>query len=222
MYSCQRTVRRLLFNSFCLEADRDLTILATPVAAVTSALYSGHDHLVGHSLAVLGQAQEAHEVDETSGKVQLAAKLTGCIIIGECVVVIVKSFTYSAERDKLVLPGVDVVVIGPVTPHVSRTVDQPGGIQHQSVPQQSRDEVCHPQRLPPKVPRHEHGDEETHEQHRRLVIRSLKHHNFVSHQIFELQLASFLNDIRVFAHQEPANVSKEEAPDGVVRVSICL
>lgn len=78
--------------------------------------------------------------------------------------------TYSAERDKLVLPGVDALVIGPVSPHVSGTVDQPGGVQHQGVPQQSRDEVCHPQTLSPQVPRHDHGDEEAHEQHGRLVI----------------------------------------------------
>lgn len=78
--------------------------------------------------------------------------------------------TYSAERDKLVLPWVDALVIGPVAPHVGGAVDQPGGVQHQGVPQQGWDEVRHPQRLPPQVPRHEHGDEEAHEQHRRLVI----------------------------------------------------
>lgn len=78
--------------------------------------------------------------------------------------------TYGAERDKLVLPRVDVLVIGSVSPHVSRAVHQPGGVQHQGVPQQSRDEVGHPQGLPPQVPRHRHGDEEAHEQHRRLVI----------------------------------------------------
>lgn len=78
--------------------------------------------------------------------------------------------TYSAERDKLVLPGVDVLVIGPVPPHVSRTVDQPGGVEHQGVPQQGRDVERHPQGLPPQVPRHEHGDEEAHEQHGHLVM----------------------------------------------------
>lgn len=50
----------------------------------------------------------------------------------------------------------------------------------------------------------------------------MKHHNFVGVQVSKLQLASFLNNVRVFAHQQPANVSKEEAPDGVVRVSISL
>lgn len=78
--------------------------------------------------------------------------------------------TYSAECDKLVLPGVDGFIIGPISPHVSRAVDQPGGIQHQGVPQQSWDEVCYPERLPPQVPRHVHGDKEAHEQHGRLVI----------------------------------------------------
>lgn len=67
------------------------------MASVSGALYSGHDHLVGHPLAVLGQAHETHEVDETSGKVQLAAKLAGCIVIGERVVVVVKSLT--CKRD---------------------------------------------------------------------------------------------------------------------------
>lgn len=78
--------------------------------------------------------------------------------------------TYGTERDKLVLPWVDVLVIGTVPPHVSGAVDQPGGVQHQGVPQQGRDEVGHPQGLPPQVPRHRRGDEEAHEQHRRLVI----------------------------------------------------
>lgn len=78
--------------------------------------------------------------------------------------------TYSAERDKLVFTGVNGQVIGPISPHVSRAVDQPGGVQHQGVPQQRRDEVRYPQRLPPQVPRHRHGDKEAHEQHRRLVI----------------------------------------------------
>lgn len=73
-------------------------MLTTPVAPVSSALHPGQDHLRGHFLAVLGQAQEAHEVDETSGKVQLAAKLTGRIVKGERVVVVVKSFSCKKQQ----------------------------------------------------------------------------------------------------------------------------
>lgn len=55
--------------------------LATAVAPVSGALCPGQDHLAGHPLAVCRQAKVAHEVDETRGQVQLAAKLTGCIVI---------------------------------------------------------------------------------------------------------------------------------------------
>lgn len=68
------------------------------MASISSALSSGHDQLVGHSLAVLRQAEIAHEVDETSGKVQLATKLAGCIVIGEGVVIIVESLTCKARK----------------------------------------------------------------------------------------------------------------------------
>lgn len=93
MYSCQRLWSFFFSVVLLWSCDHNSTILATPVASISGALYSGRDHLVGHSLAVLGQAQETHEVDETSGKVQLAAKLAGCIVIGERVVVVVKSLT---------------------------------------------------------------------------------------------------------------------------------
>lgn len=78
--------------------------------------------------------------------------------------------TYSTESDKLVLSGVDGLVIGPVSPHVGSAVDQPGSVQHQGVPKQSWDEVGHPQRLPPQVPRHDYWDNKAHDQHRELVI----------------------------------------------------
>lgn len=50
----------------------------------------------------------------------------------------------------------------------------------------------------------------------------MKHYNFVRRQVIELQLFPLLDDIGVFAHHQPADVSEEEAPDGVVRVGISL
>lgn len=78
--------------------------------------------------------------------------------------------TYGSKGDVLVFPGVNGIVVGPVSPHVRSAVDQPSGVQHQGVPQHSRDEVGHRQRLPPHVPRHKSGDKEAHEQHGLLVI----------------------------------------------------
>lgn len=88
----------LLASSWSLEADQVERILATSMASISRALYSGQDYFMGHSLTVLCQAQEAHEVDETSGKVQLAAKLTCCIVIGKRVVIVVKSLTWKAQE----------------------------------------------------------------------------------------------------------------------------
>lgn len=71
------------------------------MAPVARTLSPGQHHIRGDSLAVLGQGQEAHEVDKTSGKVQLAAKLAGCVVIGERVVVVVKSFPCEEEKKEM-------------------------------------------------------------------------------------------------------------------------
>lgn len=53
---------------------------------------------MGNFLRVLCQAQETHEVDETGGKIELAAKLTCSIVVGKCVVIIVKPLTWKEEE----------------------------------------------------------------------------------------------------------------------------
>lgn len=87
----------LLLGCFVSQMSPPPTILATAVAPVSGALYSGHDHLVGHPLAVLRQAQVAHEVDEAGGEVQLAAELAGGVVVREGVVIVVESFTWKEK-----------------------------------------------------------------------------------------------------------------------------
>lgn len=74
--------------------------LATAVAPVSGALRPGQDHLAGHPLAVRRQAEVAHEVDETRGQVQLAAKLAGCIVIRKWMMVVVESFACKRKEWK--------------------------------------------------------------------------------------------------------------------------
>lgn len=74
-------------------------ILATAVAAVSGTLHASQDHIAGHPLAVLGQTQEAHQVDETCGEVELAAKLAGGVVVGKGVVIVVKPLTCEAQED---------------------------------------------------------------------------------------------------------------------------
>lgn len=68
-------------SSFSFLSKRGSADLATVVAPVSGALCPSQDHLPGNPLAVRRQAQVAHEVDEASGQVQLAAKLAGGIVI---------------------------------------------------------------------------------------------------------------------------------------------
>lgn len=81
MLSCRRTEASFFFfllsSLSCLEADRRQGALAGAVAPVPGAPYPGLDGLPGHLLAVCGQAQEAHEIDEVGGEVQRAAQLAG-------------------------------------------------------------------------------------------------------------------------------------------------
>ncbi len=91
--------------------------------------------------------------------------------------------TYSAEGDKSVLPRVDFAVIGPVSPHVRGAVDQPGGVEHKRVSEEGRDEIRHPQRLAPHVPRHERRHEEAHQQHGHLVVPETVQSNSVKTDI---------------------------------------
>lgn len=72
---------------------RAARLSASLMAAVTSPNFSGHDYLLSHSLAVTGQAQVTHGIDESCGEVQSPAKLTSRVVKGEGVVVVMEALT---------------------------------------------------------------------------------------------------------------------------------
>lgn len=53
-------------------------------------------------------------------------------------------------------------------------VDQPGGIEHQRVSQESGDEVSHNQGFTPEVPGHQRGHKEAKDHHREFVVPEIK------------------------------------------------
>lgn len=138
---------------------------ATFVAGITRSLNTGRNNFLGNPLGVRGQADEAHEVYEGGGEVELAAKLTGGVVEGECVMVVVEAFSCSTESHQRVFPRVDGLVIRPVAPYVSGAVDQPGGVEDHSVPQEPRYEVSHSQGLTPEVPGDQHRQKEAKDHH---------------------------------------------------------
>lgn len=78
--------------------------------------------------------------------------------------------TYGKERDHFVFPRVNRLVIRPVAPHVCSAVDQPGGVKHTSISEESREEVCYGQGFPPEVPGHHRGYGKAHKQYRYQVV----------------------------------------------------
>ena len=70
-----------------------LALLATSNARVARALYPGLHYVPGGPLPVRRQAQEAHEVDEAGGEIQLHAVLARGVVVWERVVVVVESLT---------------------------------------------------------------------------------------------------------------------------------
>ncbi len=79
----------------CLFFSYVLNKSTTFVAAITGALSAGYDGLTSYPPAILGQSKEAHEIYKRLGQIQLTAKLTCSVIMGECVMIVVKSFTWN-------------------------------------------------------------------------------------------------------------------------------
>lgn len=67
------------------------------VAPIASPSFPSQDGLLGDLLAIAGQPQEAHEIDEGRGEVVVPAELAGGVIVGEGVVVIVEAFAWNGR-----------------------------------------------------------------------------------------------------------------------------
>ena len=69
------------------------------MAPVSSSLNPGQDSGLRHSLPVVSQAQGSHAVDEERGEVDVPAVLTGRVVIGEGVVVVVEALACNRSRE---------------------------------------------------------------------------------------------------------------------------
>lgn len=135
--------------------------------------------------------------------------------------VIMEAFPQGSKDHQVIFSGVDVAIIWPIAIHVRCAVHQPGGIEGYCVAENSQQEAAE-KGFSPAVPRNKGRKQEAQEHHRCLVMPPLEHHNSVSFQVRQVQLLSFSDDIRVFAHQQPANMSKEKAPFCIMGICIRL
>lgn len=139
--------------------------LLSLIGLVSSASTPLLNHLCWNFASVIRLSNVGHGIDEGSGDVEPPAKLTGGIVLWECVVVVVEAFTHCPEGDYHVLCRVDTLVIGPHAPHVGCTVDQPGSIEPHHIAKNGAQVEGVPQTLTPEVPWHPGRHHEANKHH---------------------------------------------------------
>ena len=137
--------------------------------SVTRTLHASTHHFLRHCLAVAGQPDDVHQVDEERGRVEPPAVLAGRVVGREDVVVVVVALAARREGDAEVLGGVDPSVVRSVAPQVRHAVDGPRHVEHGHVAQDSAREERRPAALGPVVIRHDGRQHEAQHDHRRHV-----------------------------------------------------
>ena len=70
------------------------------MASISSSFNPGQDGGLGHFLPVISQAEGSHAVDEERGEVDVPAVLTGRVVIGEGVVVVVEALAWNKTKER--------------------------------------------------------------------------------------------------------------------------
>lgn len=70
------------------------------MASISSPFHPGQDGGLGCSLPVISQPQGSHAVDEECGEVDVPAILTGRVVVGKGVVVVVEALTCNKSKEK--------------------------------------------------------------------------------------------------------------------------
>lgn len=76
------------------------------VASISRSFNLGQNSSFGCFLPVISQTKGSHAINEECGKVDVPAVLTGRVVIGEGVVVVVETFTWNKRREVMDLSGV--------------------------------------------------------------------------------------------------------------------
>lgn len=113
----------------------------------------------------------------------MPAILTGGVVVGKGVVVVVEALTHSSQRNQDILSGLNVLVIWAISKHVGSAVHQPGGIEHYGITQKSGHVQAVSKSFTPEIPGHECGQDEAHQQDGGFVVPPLEHHQFLGFEV---------------------------------------
>lgn len=102
---------------------------------------------------------------------------------------------------------------------MSGRIDQPRSVQDESVSHQVGEEGVG-EGLVPEIHRNGGWYDEGQQRHHEEVVILLEFENWIRVQIGNVDAFPFSFDLGMFTAQQPAHVTEEEAPFGVVRVGV--
>ena len=71
------------------------------MAPISSSFNPGQDGVLGDFLPVICQTEGSHAVDEECGEVDVPAVLTGGVVIGKGVMVVVEALAWNKNKEKV-------------------------------------------------------------------------------------------------------------------------
>lgn len=131
------------------------------------------------------------------------------------------TFAHREIGDQPILPWLQRLIVELPAAEMGRRVDQPRLVQRDDVAEEVAENHSH-HRLAPKVHRHRDGKDAPNEQDKGNVEATLEAHQRVRPHVRHVNLGAFLLHQRVLPTEQPADVGKEEAPFGVVRIGVRL
>lgn len=114
------------------------------------------------------------------------------------------------------------LVIGFVAVHVRDAVHKEGHIKGPGEAHIKIDPERHPEILLPEVPGYRHWHNDRDEREKRYIVFALEHDNPIGLQVGHIDNLTLLDNLRMRRQKQPANVSKEETPLGIMWIRVCL
>lgn len=135
---------------------------------------------------------------------------------------VVPTFSNSEEGHIRVFGRVGQDIVGMITVQMGSGVDKPGEVKNKHISQRSGDEETIPEFLPPVMLSDLSGEYKAHVQCEPWIQLLLEHDYGIFVQVSEIQFFPCPDNLGMLLDIQPAHVSEEKSPCGIVRIGIGL
>jgi len=184
-------------------------------------------HLPGNGLLVdspqvVRPSDFGEEVDEQLCQVEHRRHLGGSVILWECVMVVVTTFTKCRHSRPNGFRWCYADVVWSIAERVRSRIDEPGRVQCKAIAEQSSGVECNQCVLSPQEDWNCRRQHETEEHNQWQVVFSLEGEHWIGGKIGQVKLCAHFLYLRMLLRQQPAHVREEETAIDVVWIGICV